>query len=378
MTHKTVESPSLSGDIDTSTPQASLRLQRPPEPNIEDSLLRTVIKNRWMVTSSLGKGCYGRVYAARDMITCSTVAVKVEVIYKTSNNKITNYLQQEANILEKLIDCPQVVTILDSGVISNLSSVDGNVGNESGNDGHQIDDASLPQFQYIVMERLGQNISELRQKSTTGRFSIATTAVLGRQMLRAIQSVHEAGILHRDIKPGNFCMSVPNCQNSKTECKLIDFGLSVAYNKANGQYHDSLRKFRGTNRYASINAHLIKDGSRVDDLWSLFYSLLEFLIGTLPWKGKKDRDQVLALKSQQLTSLPTGLDAFFQVLCATMELPGTTPCYESLDACLLVLWDSRGSTKQLHEFDEIGDAFLFDWEFDGYGEIDIAGLRDAL
>lgn len=45
--------------------------------------------------------------------------------------------------------------------------------------------------------------------------------------------------------------------------------------------------FRGTARYASIQAHFGKELGRVDDLWSLFYMVIEFLTGTLPWKGKE-------------------------------------------------------------------------------------------
>lgn len=48
----------------------------------------------------------------------------------------------------------------------------------------------------------------------------------------------------------------------------------------------------GTVRYASVNAHRNKEMGRHDDLWSLFYMLVEFVNGQLPWRKIKDKEQV--------------------------------------------------------------------------------------
>lgn len=63
---------------------------------------------------------------------------------------------------------------------------------------------------------------------------------------------------------------------------------------ANGEVRPSREQsgFRGTARYASLNSHQGKDLGRMDDLWSLFYVLIEFVTGTLPWRKLKDKDQV--------------------------------------------------------------------------------------
>lgn len=74
--------------------------------------------------------------------------------------------------------------------------------------------------------------------------------------------------------------------NSNTLDKLyiLDFGLAKTIFNGDGTHKEERDKneFRGTSLYASINSHNEKDLSRRDDLWSLFYVMLDLLIG----KGK--------------------------------------------------------------------------------------------
>lgn len=56
-------------------------------------------------------------------------------------------------------------------------------------------------FNYVVMQLQGKNLAELRRAQPRGAFSLSTTLRLGIQILRAIESIHSVGFLHRDIKP---------------------------------------------------------------------------------------------------------------------------------------------------------------------------------
>nr|KAJ3421882.1 Tau-tubulin kinase 2 [Polyrhizophydium stewartii] len=143
--------------------------------------------------------------------------------------------------------------------------------------GSQEETQSLT-YSFMVMELLGPNVSDLRKKAG-GKFSMATTALLARQMVRAIEAIHSIGFLHRDIKPGNFCIAPPKSEHvdahNRPRCFLIDFGLSRRYLSTSGKVREEL--------------------CRADDLWSLFYMVVEFLTGTLPWKGK-EKDRIGTLK----------------------------------------------------------------------------------
>ena len=56
-------------------------------------------------------------------------------------------------------------------------------------------------FNYVVMQLQGRNLAELRRAQPRGAFSLSTSLRLGLQILKAIESIHEVGFLHRDVKP---------------------------------------------------------------------------------------------------------------------------------------------------------------------------------
>ena len=99
--------------------------------------------------------------------------------------------------------------------------------------------------------------------------------------MHAIESVHDIGFLHRDIKPSNFAMG--GSSSNKHKVYILDFGLARQYTTASGQLRQprSTAGFRGTVRYASMNAHNNKEMGRHDDLWSLFYMIVEFITGAV-------------------------------------------------------------------------------------------------
>ena len=80
---------------------------------------------------------------------------------------------------------------------------------------------------------------------------------------------------------------------------IIDFGLSRKFVGPDGEIKPPRPNagFRGTARYASIYSHASKELSPRDDLWSVFYLLVEFMVGSLPWTKIRDRDKVGEMKN---------------------------------------------------------------------------------
>ena len=235
------------------------------EKNPKETLLviPSVLKDRYQIVKKLGGGGFGEIYEGRIIDTGQPCAIKVE-----SNLTPKQVLKMEAAVLRKLqaLECPYSCQFLGAGKTDKVN--------------------------YVVMTLLGSNLSELRKKQPEGRFTWSTTFRLAVQMLKGIQAVHECGFLHRDIKPSNFAMGSQS--STRHVCYILDFGLARQYITATGETRDPrpIAGFRGTVRYASINAHRSIEMGRHDDLWSLFYMLMEFLHGQLPWRRLKEKEDV--------------------------------------------------------------------------------------
>nr|XP_014270769.1 tau-tubulin kinase homolog Asator isoform X2 [Halyomorpha halys] len=243
-----------------------------------------IVKERWKVIKKIGGGGFGEIYEGLDLVSKEQVALKVE-----SARQPKQVLKMEVAVLKKLQGREHVCRFIGCGR----------------ND----------RFNYVVMQLQGKNLAELRRAQPRGAFSLSTTLRLGLQILKAIESIHEVGFLHRDIKPSNFAIGRLPSNNRKVY--MLDFGLARQYTTATGEVRPprTAAGFRGTVRYASINAHKNKEMGRHDDLWSLFYMLAEFVNGQLPWRKMKDKEQVGLMKEKYdhkllLKHLPSDLRLF--------------------------------------------------------------------
>ncbi|XP_077094571.1 tau-tubulin kinase 2 isoform X3 [Siphateles boraxobius] len=224
-----------------------------------------LVKERWKVVKKIGGGGFGEIYEALDLMNRTSVALKAE-----SAQQPKQVLKMEVAVLKKLQGKDHVCRFVGCGR----------------ND----------RFNYVVMELQGRNLADLRRSMNRGTFTVSTTLRLCLQMLKAIESIHSVGFLHRDIKPSNFAMG--RFPSTCRTCYMLDFGLARQFTNSCQEVRPPrpVAGFRGTVRYASVNAHKNKEMGRHDDLWSLFYMLVEFLVGQLPWRKIKDKEQVGKLK----------------------------------------------------------------------------------
>lgn len=229
------------------------------------SLLAGVTLGNWVVQEPLGHGGYGELYTAHSQHSSDEiVALKVEPISKRAVG-----LHKEIRSVKLLQQCPRVARYYGSGV--------------SG------------QYRYMAMQLLGLDLHKARHAQPTKAFGVRKTAMLGIQMLDAIQDIHEMGYLHCDIKPSNFVLH--DSADSDLYVYVIDFGHAVQHLDDTGKprpKRDSV-PFRGTVRYSSPHVLLRKDPGRRDDLWSLLFALIEMAKGSLSWPKNKDKEKTRQL-----------------------------------------------------------------------------------
>ncbi|SCV00704.1 LANO_0F08196g1_1 [Lachancea nothofagi CBS 11611] len=170
----------------------------------------------------------------------------------------------------------------------------------------------------LVIDLLGPSLEDLFEWCGR-RFSVKTTCLLAKQMIRRVQSIHERDLIYRDIKPDNFLVAqyqreLPNGQLVKSCAAsahgdpnlvyVVDFGMAKQFRDPKTKQHipyKERKSLSGTARYMSINTHFGREQSRRDDLESLGHVFFYFLRGFLPWQGLKVANTKLKYEKIGLT-----------------------------------------------------------------------------
>ena len=165
-------------------------------------------------------------------------------------------------------------------------------------------------YKLLVMDLLGPSLDKyfiICDKKLT----LETSLYFGEEMINRIESFHNKGYIHRDIKPNNFLLGkfYSNFSKENNTVYIIDFGLSKEYLDFETQTHlpyKDNRRFVGTPRYASINTHVGIRQSRRDDIESIAYILIYFIHGSLPWQGLKAKNK--AEKKEKIKEMKINFD----------------------------------------------------------------------
>ena len=216
-----------------------------------------------------------------------------------------------------------------------------------------------PGFNMMVMELLGPSL-DYYFRQYDNKFTLNTVLLLGIQMVTLLERLHNAGYIHRDIKPQNFLVGYGKRCN---KLYVTDFGLSKCYMSKDGDHmpYNTKRSVIGTIRYASTNMHMRIEPCRRDDLESVGYVLIYFLKGSLPWQGlkKKHGDDASELIGNvklctSLDKLCEGLHGNFKKyikICRNLKFE-EDPDYDLLRSCFYEIADELGYSLKYQWVDD--------------------------
>lgn len=210
-----------------------------------------LINHKYKIIEKIGEGCFGSIYKGKNIRTNEEVAIKIESI--DNNIKL---LKNESIIYQYLLNTSGIPSIKWYG----------------------RDEENY----YMVINLLGKSLQEIKNKHKL--FSLKTTLQIGIKLIILLETIHEKGLIHRDVKPDNFLFGL----NDLNKIFIIDFGFCKSFINHETNKHISIKKTNsliGTQSYASINAHDYIELSRRDDIESLFYMLIYFSCGTLKWQN---------------------------------------------------------------------------------------------
>ena len=203
----------------------------------------------YQIEKIIGKGCFGSVYLATQLLTGLPVALKVIRKQTLKDQEINSKINQEITILKTVANQSHVVKLLE--VFEDNSNM------------------------YLVLEYLpnGDLISFFKSKSL---FSESKLRSFFAKIVLSVRNLHSASVIHRDIKMDNILLDV------NFNPVLCDFGICSIY--------DPLKPIKDTSGTpAYLSPEVIRANGGVcfkSDVWSLGVLLYALTFGCVPFEGR--------------------------------------------------------------------------------------------
>ena len=243
--------------------------------------LPVTLAERYRLQEVVGRGGMGEVWSATDLRLDRPVAVKLLNAQMASEPSVRERFDVEARSAARLTH-PNVVLVYDSG-----------------------EEDGTP---FLVMELLpGRTLAD---ELVLGSLDPDQARRVGIEVLSALAASHQAGILHRDIKPGNVLLT------TNGTAKVGDFGIAKS---TEGLHLTSTGMIVGTAAYLAPERVTGQSASPQSDIYAVGVVLYEALTGRKPFDADTPIGMMRAVEAHEvvpLSALCPGLDPG---LVATIE-----------------------------------------------------------
>ncbi len=259
----------------------------------------------------IGAGGMGEVYKARDRRLNRTVAIKVLPPHLASDRLASERFELEARAVAAL-NHPHICTLYD-------------VGREGG-------------IAFLVMEYLeGETLARRLERGALTPDQALDCAI---QIASALDRVHRAGLVHRDVKPGNMMLTRGTAgSSSPLQVKVLDFGISKAppsvsspndETQPTGVNLTSAGMVLGTVRYMAPEQFEGMPADARSDIFAFGSVLYEMIVGTPAFDAATSVGLMAAIREQE----PEGLARLTPALARVIR------------TCLAKLPDDRWQTAR--------------------------------
>ncbi|HWN81248.1 MAG TPA: protein kinase, partial [Candidatus Udaeobacter sp.] len=222
------------------------------------------VAGRYLIRQLLGRGGMGEVYEAWDEEL--SIAVALKTLHIQAGNEALRRLKREG-LLARSVSHPNVCRVYDLGT-------------------HGEGKAAA---WFLTMELLRGDTLEERLRA--GTFSRAVALPLAQQMAAGLGAAHQAGVVHRDFKPGNVMLATGDAGE---QAVITDFGIAGASEAATEA--DRERQRFGTPAYMAPEQLRGEPAGPEADIYALGVVLYEMVTGRLPFTG----DSAAELAKRQL------------------------------------------------------------------------------